>query len=167
MKSLENVLVAKGVSKKKALGLANNKRVAITKKIRHYLRLNHIPSTKPYHMLKHKELLDLFLSAIGITHEGNLWEVVYDLYESGEYEFLRAMYVRNMPTGDWIRIRSEVFKIHGKVCLCCGSTEDIAVDHIKPYSLYPELSMDINNMQPLCRSCNSKKGNRRITDYRN
>jgi 5-methylcytosine-specific restriction endonuclease McrA len=44
---------------------------------------------------------------------------------------------------------------------------DIAleVDHVKPRSKYPELALDLDNTQILCRACNSKKGTAE-TDYR-
>lgn len=60
-------------------------------------------------------------------------------------------------------IRDEVFKIHGEKCLCCGSTNKISIDHIIPVYLGGENI--ISNFQPLCKSCNSKKGTK-IIDYR-
>jgi hypothetical protein len=166
MKPLHKVIASKGVSKKRSMMLANNKQRAIKRKIRAYLKLHNVSTDRPYHMLKNRELLSAFLNQIGINLDGELWDTVYDLYESGEHEFLKAIYVRNIPVNGWLKLRKKVFEIHGEVCLRCGSTENIAVDHIKPYSLYPHLAMDINNLQPLCRSCNSKKSNRNEMDYR-
>lgn len=60
-------------------------------------------------------------------------------------------------------IRLSVFKKHGKVCLACGSQNEISLDHIVPVCRGGWNS--INNLQPLCRSCNSKKG-KKIIDYR-
>lgn len=48
-------------------------------------------------------------------------------------------------------------KIHGVV---------IHVDHIKPRSKFPELALDVNNLQILCEDCNVGKLNRFETDYR-
>lgn len=43
-------------------------------------------------------------------------------------------------------------------CVLCGQTEGkIQTDHIKPFSLYPELRLDINNGQTLCQSCHAIK----------
>lgn len=50
----------------------------------------------------------------------------------------------------------------GNICLACGSHGNITVDHVVP--LDPG-SNTIDNLQPLCRSCNSGK-RRKSTDYR-
>lgn len=55
---------------------------------------------------------------------------------------------------------------YGFQCLGCGRTlllEQLTEDHIVPLSQGG--SDDIGNIQPLCRSCNSHKGTKRI-DYR-
>jgi 5-methylcytosine-specific restriction endonuclease McrA len=57
----------------------------------------------------------------------------------------------------------EVVARYGGVCLCCGADEDLTVDHVRPVILGG--SSDISNLQPLCKSCNSRKGGQYI-DYR-
>lgn len=60
-------------------------------------------------------------------------------------------------------------KSNGKCCACGKSAKDGAVlhvDHIKPKSHYPELALDISNLQVLCSECNLGKGNRDSTDWR-
>jgi len=42
----------------------------------------------------------------------------------------------------------------------------IHVDHIKPRSRYPELSLEIENLQVLCEDCNMGKSNVFETDWR-
>lgn len=51
----------------------------------------------------------------------------------------------------------------GGVCLCCGSHDDLTADHVTP--LIKGGSNSIENLQPLCRSCNSTKHTQTI-DYR-
>lgn len=67
---------------------------------------------------------------------------------------------------DWKDLRIEVLEKYGEVCMRCGACDDIAVDHIMPRSLYPELELEFDNLQVLCRSCNSSKSNVSTQDYR-
>lgn len=50
-------------------------------------------------------------------------------------------------------------------CVCCGKAGKLTRDHIIPVT-DKRSSNDIENLQPLCFSCNAAKGNRRTTDYR-
>ena len=50
----------------------------------------------------------------------------------------------------------EVFARDDYRCVCCGTRENLSVDHIHPVSKGGTNDMD--NLQTLCRSCNSKKG---------
>lgn len=55
-------------------------------------------------------------------------------------------------------IRLFVYERDGWACLHCGATANLSLDHIYPWSLGgPD---EIDNLQTLCRSCNSKKGAR-------
>jgi 5-methylcytosine-specific restriction endonuclease McrA len=71
---------------------------------------------------------------------------------------------------EWRKLRMVVLKKYGPKCQCCGATtkdgETMNVDHIKPRKNYPELALDINNLQVLCSSCNHGKGNWDETDWR-
>jgi 5-methylcytosine-specific restriction endonuclease McrA len=49
-------------------------------------------------------------------------------------------------------------------CLACGKRKELTADHVIPIS--GGGTSDISNIQPLCKSCNSSKGNRHTTDYR-
>ena len=51
-----------------------------------------------------------------------------------------------------------VFARNGYACIACGSQDDLTVDHIVPWSKGGTNDMD--NLQTLCRSCNSRKGAR-------
>jgi len=56
------------------------------------------------------------------------------------------------------KTRDAVFKKYGERCVECGSYIDLTMDHIIPVSKGGEDI--IENLQPLCKSCNSKKGNK-------
>lgn len=45
----------------------------------------------------------------------------------------------------------------GMVCVDCGSTEDITLDHI--IERHYGGTDDLNNLVPRCRACNSRKSN--------
>lgn len=60
-------------------------------------------------------------------------------------------------------IRKKVYDLHGKECLSCGETEKIEMDHVIPIVKGGENT--IENLQPLCKSCNTSKRDQ-IIDYR-
>lgn len=70
----------------------------------------------------------------------------------------------------WRKLRMQAIKKYGRRCQCCGATPAygvvIHVDHIKPRRKYPELALEINNLQILCEICNHGKGNWDETDWR-
>jgi len=70
----------------------------------------------------------------------------------------------------WRKLRMEALIKYGPKCMCCGATPETGavmnVDHIKPRLMYPELALDINNLQILCHECNHGKGNWDRTDWR-
>jgi len=71
-----------------------------------------------------------------------------------------------LRTHAWRVLRVKVLEKYGKKCMCCGSTLQINVDHIKPRKHFPELALVESNLQVLCAECNKEKGNWDTTDYR-
>lgn len=70
----------------------------------------------------------------------------------------------------WLQLRYDTLKKYEGRCQCCGArpsdVNPLQVDHIKPRSKYPNLALDPNNVQVLCRDCNIGKGARDETDWR-
>lgn len=61
---------------------------------------------------------------------------------------------------EWLKLKEAT----GKKCVCCGRLESevvITEDHVVPLSIGG--SDSIENIQPLCRNCNSKKYNKIIS----
>ena len=63
---------------------------------------------------------------------------------------------------EWDDLRSKlspkVFARDGAICADCGVDEYLSIDHIIPLSRGG--AGDLENLQVLCRSCNSRKGDR-------
>lgn len=83
-----------------------------------------------------------------------------DFYSTNEF----------LESYQWRRIRYSALKNSDGRCSLCGrGSKDgvvLNVDHILPRKRYPELSLDINNLQVLCHECNHGKGNIDNTDWR-
>ncbi|MDX9707335.1 MAG: HNH endonuclease [Azospira sp.] len=75
-----------------------------------------------------------------------------------------------LATFEWRRVRMMALKKYGPRCMCCGATPEhgavMNVDHIKPRRMFPQLALDIDNLQILCGECNHGKGNWDMTDWR-
>jgi len=74
-----------------------------------------------------------------------------------------------LDSKEWKELRYVALKRYGAVCMLCGGRPPkavIHVDHIKPRSKFPELSLDIENLQILCQTCNQGKSNKHQDDFR-
>lgn len=102
-----------------------------------------------------------------------------DLAESTKKRILRELAEQNAKnkaqlaswgfygTEAWRELRYRAFVKYGQTCMCCGSNRmPMHVDHIKPRSKYPELELDLDNLQILCADCNKGKGAWDETDWR-
>jgi len=69
-------------------------------------------------------------------------------------------------TKEWRELRLLVLETYGYKCMLCNSIDSIQVDHIKPRSRAPHLSLTFENMQVLCKDCNQEKSNIHAEDYR-
>lgn len=111
-------------------------------------------------LLEKKMAINSDLVKRGLTPIKEFW-LTKDISRESD-EFLTSM--------AWRAIRYQALKIHGRKCLCCGATPETGavmhVDHIKPRMRYPELALDINNLQVLCHECNHGKGNWDESDFR-
>ena len=71
---------------------------------------------------------------------------------------------------EWKDLRQQAVARYGLICCKCGRESSrkfpINMDHIKPRKYFPELALDIENLQPLCGPCNKRKGNGPAIDYR-
>jgi len=96
---------------------------------------------------KEKVLKNLFRK--GENHynwKGGITEENHKIRTSAEYR-------------EW---RKQVFQRDGWTCQACGyrskKKQDIRADHIKPFSLYPDLRLEVSNGRTLCIPCDLKLG---------
>lgn len=75
------------------------------------------------------------------------------------YENRRKNTVGKLSGKEWEYIKN----LYGNICLRCGTNENLSIDHVIPISKGGTNTVD--NVQPLCRRCNSSKGIKTI-DYR-
>jgi len=77
---------------------------------------------------------------------------------------------------EWKEVRGKALDRHGSFCMRCGRCRmdkddagepvKITVDHVKPRRHFPELALDVGNLQVLCGDCNIAKGSWDHTDWR-
>ena len=81
------------------------------------------------------------------------------------YEYQRNHEARKKSNGGNITTQEwrELCAKYGNKCLSCGLVTKLELDHVIPLALGGTNTID--NAQPLCRSCNARKGARYI-DYR-
>jgi 5-methylcytosine-specific restriction endonuclease McrA len=115
------------------------------------------------------------------------WYEVMGLWDYLHYLFARPKRNRTphdkwiaskefLKSYDWADIRYQALKKYGGCCKACairagmigddGKPAVIHVDHIKCRKKYPQLALNISNLQPLCHLCNWGKGNKDRTNWR-
>lgn len=119
--------------------------------------------------LDNKEYLREYHKKYYEEHRDHKKEIVKKYRKENPDKVQVARYIRNervrnnggsVTAKEWIEIK----KLYGNKCLCCGKTNiPLHIDHVIPLSLGGRNS--IENLQPLCKSCNSRK-NAKTIDYR-
>jgi len=71
----------------------------------------------------------------------------------GGITYTTRMFRKSAGHKRWRRL---VLQRDGHKCVRCGVTENLHVDHIKPFISHPELRLDINNGRTLCANCHYK-----------
>lgn len=66
----------------------------------------------------------------------------------------------------YYKLKHLIFYYYDNHCFKCNSKQNLELDHIKPFSKYPELFFEPSNLQILCKHCNILKSNKTNDDYR-
>lgn len=69
-------------------------------------------------------------------------------------------------TPEYLIWREKIFSKYGRICHYCGSTNRLEVDHLWPYSLWPNLALNPNNGQILCHECHKKTFTYSLRNYK-
>lgn len=87
-------------------------------------------------------------------------DLAYDalLHAMHELGIERPTVSRGGRNGFSINSSRRIWDRDGWQCVTCGTSKDLTVDHIIPVSKGG--TDDDDNLQTMCRSCNSRKGNR-------
>lgn len=99
--------------------------------------------------------------------QSGMRKIVQRRYREKNSAKIQALYRRryhakitgNLTTAQW----KSVLEQHGHKCAACNKQVKLTIDHIVPLSCGG--SHTLSNVQPLCKSCNSRKNTKTI-DYR-
>jgi 5-methylcytosine-specific restriction endonuclease McrA len=147
--------IKKEIDKKYMQG-DNAKKLAVIRSIRN-LKNN----TK---LLEAKKIRDIEYSKTEKGKEINrIAKKKYSKTEKGMFKIKELKYIRRNKDAGVLDLQSWKEKLNklGKKCLRCNATEKITIDHIIP--LTKGGTNHIDNLQPLCWSCNSSKNNKIIS----
>lgn len=72
---------------------------------------------------------------------------------SSKYQYSKQLMMKLLTSSEWLRLKTTLFSVFDKKCFKCGSKRSIEVCHVKEVSSNPELSLDITNIQILCKEC--------------
>lgn len=66
---------------------------------------------------------------------------------------------------DWYRLKIFIKSIYKEECCFCRNKNNLQCDHIVPISIDPSKCLDYENIQILCKDCNSEKSNKASLRY--
>ena len=72
-------------------------------------------------------------------------------------EYWTVKFRRTREYKEWVKSIKERNDYICQKCEVNGSNVQIHADHIKPITIFPELKLDLNNGQALCRRCHNEK----------
>ena len=84
-------------------------------------------------------------------------------WKGGKYTSERHKAMKQLEYIEW---RKKIFERDDYTCRNCGERGGkINADHIKKWSLHPELRLDLNNGQTLCKDCHLEKTQKDVEDF--
>ncbi len=90
----------------------------------------------------------------GLWHETETGWVISCDWDMPRHRYITEPWRPRIPA----ELRCAVYDRDSWLCLHCESGQDLSLDHIHPFSVGGQDTME--NLQTLCRLCNSRKGAR-------
>lgn len=105
--------------------------------------------------------LNFFVSSYRdyLRHRGNPWLIAGHVTNAGFRKVMETLFKSNQKAVSYIADLRK--KTRGSCCAMCGSLSSSQIDHLLPQRHYPEFSIFLPNLFPIC-SCNQSKGNKVI-----
>ena len=108
-----------------------------------------------------------------IDHVRKLAKITNDRYKANNPETRKISVSQSQHKRRAQKLSNNTFKVskefyrklYGSECVVCNSGENITADHIVPLSRGGIEAEE--NLQPLCGSCNSSKGNKMMSEWLN
>lgn len=109
-----------------------------------------------------------------VAHKEDHWQRMRERHATEARE-REAAFVQGLTSeafyssNQWLTLRHSALLKYGRKCMCCGGVPPqviLQVDHIRPRSKFPDLALDIDNLQVLCKDCNLGKSNKFENDFR-
>ncbi|QOF72477.1 hypothetical protein IG197_05210 [Aminobacter sp. SR38] len=94
-----------------------------------------------------------------VKHRGNPWLMTGQVPDAAFRNAMAGMFGARLAALSYIaKLRNAA---RGRCCSMCGSLNSNQVDHFLPQHHYPEFSLFLPNLFPVC-SCNQSKGNKTL-----
>ena len=77
-------------------------------------------------------------------------------YDIGDSEFNTTIYNDYIKSDEWFRKREEIFKLKGRKCYICNTSNNLDIHHLSYEFLGYEEENDFKDVIPLCRNCHKK-----------
>mgnify|MGYP006099881477 CR=1 FL=1 len=103
-----------------------------------------------------------FIAQMRVKNEVSYTKTIIKQNRETDYSWAKRIF---LASDDWKSIKNIVFDKYPKKCMRCGATSSIEVDHINSVYRNPDLRLSEDNLQVLCRGCNTNKGTD-FADYR-
>ena len=111
-----------------------------------------------YAVLWYDDEMDAIRKENGTIHIVPVKNVLYERGFSYKPTIVREPEIIPYRMGIREELRNEIYDRDGRKCLFCGSTENLSIDHIHPFSKGGKT--ELSNLQTLCMTCNRKKKNK-------